>query len=155
MSRLVRQSTAVQEEEDHQQSTLAVPNPLKLVAVSLLIACGLIHLVGGPEHYEEASYIGLLFYANCGVALVAAVGVYQNRLWAGWALGIVVAGGALAMFLVSRLIGLPGYEEHVGMWLGDSPAEYLGIPSLVIEACFVAVAAVAMPRFRQSRASSS
>src|ERR687886_709114 len=80
-------------------------------------------------------------------ALEAAVGLYQNRLWAGWALGVLVAGGALVVFLVSRLIGLPGYEEHVGMWLGDSPAEYLGLPSLVIEACFVAVAAVAMPRF--------
>jgi len=151
MSRVVQQVTAVQE-EDHQQSTLDVPKPVKLVAVSLLLACGLIHLIGAPEHYEEASYIGLLFYANFAAALVGAVGVYQNRLWAGWGLGIVVAGGALAMFLVSRLIGLPGYEEHVGMWLGDSPAEYLGIPSLIIEAFFVAVAAVAMPRSRQSEA---
>ena len=152
MSRPVRRATAVRE-EDHQRSTLAVPKPLKLVAVSLLLACALIHLVGGPEHYEEASYIGVLFYANCGAALVAAVGVYQDRLWAGWGLGVVAAGGALAMFLVSRLIGLPGYEEHVGMWLGDSPAEYLGIPSLIVEACFVAVAVVAIPRFRYSRAS--
>jgi hypothetical protein len=55
------------------------------------------------------------------------------------------------MFLVSRLIGLPGYEEHVGMWLGDSLAEYLGIPSLIVEVFFVAVAVVAIPRLRQSR----
>lgn len=151
----VGQGAASVEKDSHQRSTLEVSKTVKLAAILLLIACGLIHLIGGPEHYEEASYIGLLFYANCGAALVAAAGVYQNRLWAGWGLGVVVAGGALAMFLVSRLIGLPGYEEHVGMWLGDSPAEYLGLPSLVIEACFVAVAAVAMPRFRQSRASSS
>lgn len=151
MGRIVRHPTTVK--EDHQKGTSEVPQSFKLVAVSLLLVCGLIHLIGAPEHYEEASYIGLLFYANCGAALVAAVGVYQNRLYAGWGLGVVVAGGALAMFLVSRLIGLPGYEEHVGMWLGDSPAEYLGMPSLIVEACFVAVAAVAMPRFRQSRAS--
>lgn len=151
MNRIVRQATAVQE-ENYQQSTLDVPKPVKLVAVSLLLACALIHLIGAPEHYEEASYIGLLFYANFAAALVGAVGVYQNRLWAGWGLGVVVAGGALAMFLVSRLIGLPGYEEHVGMWLGDSPAENLGIPSLIVEAFFVAVAVVAMPRFWQSRA---
>ena len=150
----VGQGAASVEKDSHQRSTLEVSKAFKLAAILLILACGLIHLIGAPEHYEDAPYIGLSFYANCGAALVAAVGVYQNRLWAGWALGVVVAGGALAMFLVSRLIGLPGYEEHVGMWLGDSPAEYLGLPSLVIEACFVAVAAVAMPRFRQSRASS-
>ena len=41
------------------------------------------------------------------------------------------------MFVVSRLIGLPGYEEHVGSWVGDSVEDSLGIPSLIIEALFV------------------
>jgi hypothetical protein len=49
----------------------------------------------------------------------------------------VVAGGALLMFVVSRLIGLPGYEEHVGVRIGDSFEDYLGIPSLIAEASFV------------------
>jgi hypothetical protein len=149
MDRIVRHTTTVK--EDHQKGTSEVPKPFKLVAVSLLLVCGLIHLIGAPEHYEEASYIGLLFYANFATALVAAVGLYQDRLWAGWGLGVLAAGGALVMFLVSRLIGLPGYEEHVGMWLGDSLAEYLGIPSLIVEVFFVAVAVVAIPRLRQSR----
>ena len=91
----------------------------------------------------------MLFLANFITALVAAVGLYKNRLWAGWGLGVLAAGGAAVIFLVSRLIGLPAYEEHVGMWLGDSLAEYLGIPSLIIEVCFLAVAVVVLTRFRQ------
>ena len=133
--------------ETRQTSASEAPKAFKPAAILLILACGLIHLVGAPEHYAEAPYIGVLFYANFAAALVAAVGLYQNRLWAGWALGVLVAGGALVVFLVSRLIGLPGYEEHVGMWLGDSPVDmYLGIPSLIVEACFVAVAVVAATR---------
>jgi hypothetical protein len=41
------------------------------------------------------------------------------------------------MFVLSRLIGLPGFEEHVGVWIGDSFEDYLGIPSLIVEASFV------------------
>jgi hypothetical protein len=81
-------------------------------------------------------YIGVLFSANLLGAIVTAIGIYRDKLW-GWWLGAAVAGGALAMFVVSRLIGLPGYEEHVGSWLGDSVEDYLGIPSLLIEGAFV------------------
>jgi hypothetical protein len=135
----VGQGAASVEKDSHQRSTLEVSKAVKLAAILLILACGLIHLIGAPDHYEDAPYIGVLFFANFVGALVAAVGLYQNRLWAGWGLGVLVAGGALVMFLVSRLIGLPAYEEHVGMWLGDSPAEYLGIPSLIVEALFVAL----------------
>lgn len=148
MSPLVQRVHSV-EEDSHQTKTLEVSKAFKLAAILLILACGLIHLIGAPEHYEDAPYIGVLFYANCVAALVAAVGLYQNRLWAGWALGVLAAGGALVMFLVSRLIGLPAYEEHVGMWIGDSPAEYLGIPSLIVEACFMVVAIAVLIRFRQ------
>ena len=61
-------------------------------------------------------------------------------------LGALVAGGAFVMFMVSRLIGLPAYQEHIGMWVGDSPADRLGIPSLIVEAPFVALAAMVLAR---------
>src|ERR671933_228917 len=98
MSRVVQRATT--SAENHSQtSTFEASKALKLVAILLLLACGLIHLFGAPEHYEDAPYIGVLFYANCVAALVAAVGLYQNRLWAGWGLGVLVAGGALVTFL--------------------------------------------------------
>jgi hypothetical protein len=152
MNRAVQRATTAAKNHD-QISTFEVPRALKAAAILLILACGLIHLIGAPEHYEEAPYIGALFFANFAAALIAAVGLYRDRLWTGWGLGVLVAGGALVVFLVSRLIGLPAYEEHLGMWLGDSLAEYLGIPSLIVEACFVAAAVVAIPRFRYSRAS--
>jgi hypothetical protein len=113
-----------------------IPRTFKPVGISLIMAGGLIHLVAAPDHYEEATYIGVLFSANLLGALAAAIGIYRDELW-GWWLGAAVAGGALAVFVVSRLIGLPGFEEHVGLWIGDSVEDYLGIPSLLIEASFV------------------
>ena len=80
---------------------------------------------------------------NCAAALVAAFGIYRDRLW-GWILGALVAGGAHVMFVVSRLIGLPAYQEHVGMWIGDSFGDRLGIPSLLVEAPFMVLAAIVL-----------
>ncbi len=115
-----------------------IPRALKAAGILLVIATGLIHLVAAPEHYEEATYIGVLFSANFLGALLAALGIYRDELW-GWWLGAAVAGGALAMFLLSRMAGLPGLEEHVGLWIGDSVEDYLGLPSLILEASFVAL----------------
>lgn len=109
---------------------------MKSAEILLIIAVGLIHLVVAPDHYEEAIYIGVLCSANLIGALAAAVGIYRDELWR-WLLGAAVAGGAFAMFISSRLIDLPGFEEHIGLWVGDSVEDYLGIPSLIIEASFV------------------
>ena len=46
------------------------------------------------------------------------------------------------MFIVSRLIGLPDYQEHVGMWVGDSFGDRLGIPSLIVEAPLVVLSGI-------------
>ena len=115
-----------------------LPRAFKPAGILLILAAGLIHLGAAPDHYEEATYIGVLFSANLLGALLAVLGIYRDELW-GWWLGAAVAGGALAMFLLSRLVGLPGFEEHVGLWLGDSVEDYLGIPSLIVEASFVAL----------------
>jgi hypothetical protein len=129
-----------------------VPRAFKAAGFLLIIAAGLIHLVAAPDHYEEATYIGVLFSANLLGALAAAIGIYRDELW-GWWLGAAVAGGAFAMFLVSRLIGLPGFEEHIGLWLGGSVEDYLGIPSLIIEASFVALFVVVITSQAKARAS--
>jgi hypothetical protein len=115
-----------------------LPRAFKPAGILLILAAGLIHLAAAPDHYEEATYIGVLFSANLLGALLAVLGIYRDELW-GWWLGAAVAGGALAMFLLSRLVGLPGFEEHVGLWLGDSVEDYLGLPSLIVEASFVAL----------------
>jgi hypothetical protein len=110
-----------------------VPRILKLMAILLVIAVGVIHLIGASPHYRVAPYIGVSFVANFIAALVAAVGLYRDALW-GWLLGVLVAGGALVMYVISRSVGLPGYEHAVGRWFGP-----LGVVSLVVEALFIAV----------------
>ena len=110
-----------------------VPRTLKLMAILLIIAVGVTHLIGTSPHYRVAPYIGVLFVANFIAALVAAVGLYRDALW-GWLLGVLVAGGALVMYVISRSVGLPGYEHAVGRWFGP-----LAVVSLVVEALFIAV----------------
>ena len=110
-----------------------MPRALKLAAILLIVAVGLTHLVGAPPHYRFAPYIGVGFVVNFIGALVAAVAIYRDVLW-GWLLGALVAGGALVMYVVSRSVGLPGYEHAVGRWTGP-----LGLVSLVVEALFLAV----------------
>ena len=102
-------------------------------AILLIIAVGLVHLRGAPPHYRVAPYIGVGFVVNFIGALVAAVGIYRDALW-GWLLGVLVAGGALVMYVVSRSVGLPGFEHAVGRWSGP-----LGVVSFVVEALFIAV----------------
>jgi hypothetical protein len=98
--------------------------------ISLIVIVGLIHLINSPGDLEEGSYTGLLYLANFVGALAAAVGIYRGEKW-GWALGLLVAAGAFAGYVVSRTVGLPGLpvEEE---WL-----EPLGVLSLLVEALFV------------------
>jgi hypothetical protein len=107
-----------------------VPDGLVGAGISLIVVVGLIHLINSPGDLEEGSYTGLLYLANFVGALAAAVGIYRGERW-GWALGLLVAAGAFAGYVVSRTVGLPGLpvEEE---WL-----EPLGVLSLLVEALFV------------------
>ena len=110
-----------------------LPRTLKLAAILLIIAVGLVHLRGAPPHYRVAPYMGVAFVVNFVGALVAAGGIYRDALW-GWLLGVLIAGGALVMYVVSRSIGLPGFELAVGRWFGP-----LATISLIVEVLFLAV----------------
>jgi len=105
------------------------PSKLAWSGALLIATVGLIHLLEAPEELEEATYLGLLFLANVGGAVVAAIGIYRNYRW-GWGLGALAAGGAFAGYVISRTIGLPGMP--VEDWL-----EPLGVLSLVVEGLFI------------------
>jgi hypothetical protein len=108
-----------------------VPAGLVGAGISLIVVVGLIHLINSPGDLEEGSYTGLLYLANFLGAL-AAVGIYRGKRW-GWALGLLVAGGAFAGYVISRTVGLPGLPVETE-WL-----EPLGVLSLVVEGLFVGV----------------
>jgi uncharacterized membrane protein YfcA len=118
--------------------------------ISLIVVVGLIHLINSPEDLEEGAYTGLLYLANFFGSLAAAVGIYRGKRW-GWALGILVAGGAFAGYVISRTVGLPGLPVEAE-WL-----EPLGVLSLVVEGLFVGVylAILARPKEETSVIESS
>lgn len=108
----------------------------KWLGIGLIGASGLIHLIEGPEYLQEVRYIGLLFVASVVGALLAAAGIALGERW-GWVLGILVAGGSIVAYLLSRSIGLPGFRENT--W--EAFAEPLGLLSLLVEGLFLVVAA--------------
>ena len=116
-----------------------VPRILKIIAVSLIIAVGMVHLIGAPQHYRAAPYIGVLFLANFLGSLISAFGIYRDALW-GWLLGVLIAGGAFVAYayIATRSIGLPGFEQAIGK---SGP---LGVISLVVELLFAVLFVLAV-----------
>lgn len=107
----------------------------------LISFVGLLHLLLSGEHLHYAAYLGALFLLNFAGSAVAAVGIARaGQGWA-WLLGAAVAGGALAAFLWSRTIGLPGFPEGVGQWWN-----FLAWMSFAFELPFLAVAGLALTR---------
>ena len=107
-----------------------MPTALQGAGVALILVTGAIHLIDAPGSFGDATYKGLLFVANGIAAIIAAVGVYRGERTWGWGLGLLVAGGALVSYVISRTVGLPGLAPDI--WL-----EPLGILSLMVEAAFI------------------
>jgi hypothetical protein len=119
---------------------IIAPRTLVWIGIVLVLATGLIHLIEGPENYEEVAYKGVLFFLNALGAIIAALGIYRGeKLW-GWSLGLLVTGGALLLYIVSRTVGLPGLE------VDDEWFEPMGLASLVVEGLFVLLYAYIMAR---------
>jgi hypothetical protein len=117
---------------------MTTPSPIvKWLAVAAILATGLIHVVEARDAFGDATYKGLLFIGNGVGALVAAVGIYQDRRALGWVLGLLVAGGAIVAYVASRTIGLPGLPAEPDAWL-----EPTGVASLLCEGLFVVLFAV-------------
>jgi hypothetical protein len=104
--------------------------------IALIAVTGLIHLVETPEYLAEMPYIGGLFALSVIGALIAAFGIYRGERW-GWMLGVLVAGGSLVCYLLSRTVGLPLFRENT--W--EEFAEPVGLISLLVEGLFLVVAA--------------
>jgi uncharacterized membrane protein YfcA len=105
------------------------PGQLAWMGISSIIVVGLIHLIEAPEELEETTYLGLLFLANFGAAITAAIGIYRNYRW-GWLLGVMLAGGSFVGYVASCTVGLPGLD--VEEWF-----QPLGLLSLLVEGLFL------------------
>ena len=102
---------------------------LTWIGIALIALEGLIHLLGAPDSFEDATYMGLSFVAIVLGAALASIGIYRGHRW-GWSFGALIAGSALVGYVISRTTGLPGLPTEE--WL-----EPLGILSLLVEGLFV------------------
>jgi len=112
-------------------NTLFAPANAKRNGIVLILLTGLIHLALTPEYWGFAPYLGLLFVANAVGAGISVYGIYRGEFTWGWGLGLLVAGGAFVMYLISRTVGLqgiPDYEMHFSV---------VGILTMIIEVLFV------------------
>jgi uncharacterized membrane protein HdeD (DUF308 family) len=106
------------------------PTAVQGAGVALILVTGAIHFIDAPGSFGDATYKGLLFLANGIAAIIAAFGIHRGERRWGWGLGVLVAGGALVGYVISRTIGLPGLAPDI--WL-----EPLGMLSLIVEAAFI------------------
>jgi hypothetical protein len=102
---------------------------LQWSAMALIIAIGLLHLLTAQAEYEEAAYMGYIFAANFFGALIAALGIYHQRVW-GWLLGLLIAAGSMAGYIWSRTLGMPGMA--VAEWFNP-----YGVVALAVEGLFI------------------
>ena len=104
------------------------------LAVALIVALGLIHLVIAPDYFAEAPYESMLFAASGIAAFVAAVGIHRGSKTWGWGLGLLVASSAMVMYVASHTVGLPGLSVD-STWF-----EPIGVLSLIVEGSYVVLA---------------
>jgi len=102
---------------------------LPWLAIILMIETGLVHYFSAQHEFEEAAILGYLFMANFLGALLAAYGIYRQKMW-GWGLGFAIAAGSMAGYIWSRTTGLPGMESEA--WLTP-----WGLVLLAVEGLFI------------------
>lgn len=92
-------------------------------------------LLGG---FAFPAYLAVYFVLLVAVALLASAGMVAGRrpgpARGGWMLGSLVSTVSIAMYIVSRTVGLPGLPQLIGRW------DYaLGTFSMVLAALFLAL----------------
>jgi hypothetical protein len=113
----------------------------RLTAVVCLLGIAVTHLIDLPDKLREAHYMAAMFCALIVASLVLAAALTLGRhvqlalLAAGMLSALTIIG-----YVLSRTVGLPQLEDHVGMWMDP-----VGIASLFVEATLVGLAIPALP----------
>jgi hypothetical protein len=112
------------------------------IAVVCLAAIAVTHLTDLPEKIEEAPYMAVLFCgliaASAGLRILFASGRNDAMVW--------LTAGAVAImpligYVLSRSVGLPQVDDHVGDWLNAA-----GVVSIAAEAVLLALSATHLSR---------
>ena len=128
----------------------AINQAVREAAVRGTLAVGLagvavIHAVDGVGKWSEVRYMFWMYMALIAGSLVTAAAVLFTRSRAAFLAAAAVAASAFAGYVLSRTTGLPSATDDIGNW-----TEPLGLASLVVEGCVVAVALGALRGLRPS-----
>lgn len=104
-----------------------------------LLGVGLVHLLDVPGKIVETPYMGWMFIALIVASIAVAFALIRRSSRAVWGAAGVVAGSALAGYVVNRTVGLPNAMGDIGNW-----SEPLGLASLFIEGCVVTLAGMVL-----------
>lgn len=127
----------------------------RLTGAACLAGVAVTHVLDLPDKLAEAHYMAALFCALIVASLILAAALVLDRhtRLAFQAAGALAA-ATVAGYVLSRTVGLPQLEDHVGMWMDP-----IGIASLLFEASIVGlalhVAPLPVPRHRRSTPSSA
>jgi hypothetical protein len=114
----------------------------RALAIVGLAGIALVHAIDAPGQFADVPYLGWMYIGLIAGSIAIGAALLRRsdpRLWA--------AAGALALsviagYALSRTTGLPGDSGDIGNW-----SEPLGIASLFVEGCVVAVSAYALRAF--------
>jgi hypothetical protein len=113
---------------------------LRAAGVVALIGIAVAHLPDLPHKIEDAPYLAFLFTGLVVTSLALALLLALNRRTQQvWVASAALAVTALAGYAVSRSVGLPQIEDHVGHWL--DPA---GVAAVVFETTLSGLALMAI-----------
>jgi hypothetical protein len=133
----------------------AVEEPLRHLARDLamraagavgLAGIALIHLLDSIGKYNETRYLFWLYVALMVGSLATAAAVLTHHSRLAWSAACGLAASAIAGYVLSRTTGLPNATGDIGNW-----TEPLGLASLFVEGCVVALSAYGL---RVSRSAS-
>lgn len=105
------------------------------MGVALLVGVAITHVLDLPDKLAEAHYMAFLFCCLIVASLlVAALLVTGHALGIAWTAAGVLCAATIVGYVLSRTVGLPQIEDHVGQW-----TDPIGVSSLVFEAGLVAL----------------
>ncbi len=108
------------------------PRLVTFTGISLILMIGFIHVYVFPQHFVAAPYLGISFVVLFVGSLMSAFQILRGSRTLGWTVGAVISGIALITYIISRLFGLPGFEEAQGNW-----ANPVGTVAMIFEVLFI------------------
>jgi hypothetical protein len=111
----------------------------RFLAIVSLTVIALIHAVQAPDAFGDAGYLGALFVGVVTAGALLAVALTRTSDYRIWMAAGVFAASILVGYLLSRIVGLPGFTEDLREW-----SEPRGLAAMVFEGLLGALSAAVL-----------